>query len=314
MIVNDNSQDVHYWIERFEHKTDLLIFESSAKLPDDETKRDQAVERLKRMCLLSSVGKDGYKLLKSLSWPDRVRDKSYEDLKRLLQTKLAPPVNTASEQYKFSLCKQQESESLSAFLARIKDKASLCAFGDQFQNMVRNRFICGIRASGIRMQLLSSCEETTTVDRIFELAVMKEQANLDNNVMATVNVVDRQRQNFKPRGNHFNQTNKNYPRSKTKPQYKIICQYCKRPGHFVKDCWKLARKEKSHNVEANLFNSHSEIDTVSYSNNVFSVDQLPICNTNSLFGDRFSSRPLLDINICGKSLKMELDTGSTIVF
>ena len=74
--------------------------------------------------------------MKSLSWPDHVRDKSYEDLKRLLQTKLAPPVNTASEQYKFSLCKQEESESLSAFLARIKDKASLCAFGDQFQNMV----------------------------------------------------------------------------------------------------------------------------------------------------------------------------------
>ena len=75
--------------------------------------------------------------------------------------------------------------------------------------MVRNRFICGIRSSGIRMQLLSLCEETTTVDQIFELAF----------------------------------------------------------------CWKLARKEnKSHNVEANSFNSHSEIDTVSYSNNVFSVD------------------------------------------
>ena len=45
-------------------------------------------------------------------------------------------------------------------------------------------------------------------------------------------------------------------------------------------------------------------------NNVFSVDQLPICN--SLFGDKFSSRLLLDIKICGKSLKMELDTGSTL--
>ena len=39
LIVNDNSQDVHDWIERFELKTDLFIFESSAKLPDDETKR-----------------------------------------------------------------------------------------------------------------------------------------------------------------------------------------------------------------------------------------------------------------------------------
>ena len=59
------------------------------------------------------------------------------------------------------------------------------------------------------MQLLSSCEETTTFDRIFELAVMKQQASLDNNVMATVNVVDRQKQNFKPRGNQFNQTDFN---------------------------------------------------------------------------------------------------------
>ena len=52
LIVNDNSQDVHDWIERFELKADLLIFESSANLPDDETKRDQAVERLKRTYLL----------------------------------------------------------------------------------------------------------------------------------------------------------------------------------------------------------------------------------------------------------------------
>ena len=52
LIVNDNSPDVHDWIERFELKTDLLIFESSAKLLDDETNRDQAVERLKRTYLL----------------------------------------------------------------------------------------------------------------------------------------------------------------------------------------------------------------------------------------------------------------------
>ena len=52
LIVNDNSQDVYDWIERYELKTDLLIFESSAKLPDDEAKRDQAVEKLKRTYLL----------------------------------------------------------------------------------------------------------------------------------------------------------------------------------------------------------------------------------------------------------------------
>ena len=84
---------------------------------------------------------------------ERFRDMQLMSLYRLcrdivrLLTKLAPPVNAASEQYKFSLCKEEESESLSAFLARIKD-----TFGDQFQNMVRNIFICGIRSSGIRMQ------------------------------------------------------------------------------------------------------------------------------------------------------------------
>ena len=52
LIVDDNSQDVYDWIERFELKTDLSVFESSAKLPDDETKRDQAVERLKHTYLL----------------------------------------------------------------------------------------------------------------------------------------------------------------------------------------------------------------------------------------------------------------------
>ena len=46
LIVNDNSQDVHDWIEPFELKTDLLIFESSAKLPDDETKRESSSRKV----------------------------------------------------------------------------------------------------------------------------------------------------------------------------------------------------------------------------------------------------------------------------
>jgi hypothetical protein len=42
----------------------------------------------------------------------------------------------------------------------------------------------------------------------------------------------------------------------------VICHYCKKPGHFIKDCRVLKKKEQANNVEENLVAVISEVNMV----------------------------------------------------
>jgi hypothetical protein len=57
--------------------------------------------------------------------------------------------------------------------------------------------------------------------------------------------------------------------SKTGPKKKnnnfkknVICHYCKKPGHFIKDCRVLTKKEQANNVEENLIAVIFEVNMV----------------------------------------------------
>lgn len=89
-----------------------------------------------------------------------------------------------------------------------------CEFGDNYDMMVRNRFICGIKSERIRATLLTDSDNETTLDQVFQKAVTKEQATQSNVAMnSTVNAVRRAKFNpeyRKKQGNKssgFKQTN-----------------------------------------------------------------------------------------------------------
>ena len=73
------------------------------------------------------------------------------------------------------------------FMARIKEAATKCEFNNQYDNMVRNRFITGLRDGKIRTSLISDAacaDKKLSADDMLEKALAKENANLSNTAMS----------------------------------------------------------------------------------------------------------------------------------
>ena len=189
IIDNDDPHVVVNWIERLECAVDIALFSNDDKLPTGEDEKKTKVDEMKRTYLLSCLGPSSYKLLKSYCIPESPADKKYDDLVEILKTKLSPGTNVVSEQYKFSMIKQESTETLACFMARVKESASSCSFGTQFDTMVRNRFITGLRDDKIRTSLLSEAKADTTSDQIFDKALVKQRANQSSRDMNGVNSV-----------------------------------------------------------------------------------------------------------------------------
>ena len=165
---------------------EIAMFSNDDKLPPDAEQKKAKVAEMKQTYLLSCMGASSYKLLKSYCFPDSPSEKTNKQLIDILKTKLARGTNVVSEQYEFSLIKQ---ETLACFMARVMESASACAFQTQFDSMVRNRFITGLQDDKIRASLLSEARADTTSEHIYEKALEKQRANQSSRDMNNVNSV-----------------------------------------------------------------------------------------------------------------------------
>lgn len=271
-----NSEDpnvVSNWIERLEQMVNIAIFHAASNLPTDETAKAAKIEEVKRSYLLSSLGSTAYKLLKSYCAPDLPTTKTFAQLLAILKAKLAPPPNSVSEQYRFSLVKQEDNETLAVFMGRIREAAVNCGFGNLYSMMVKNRFMGGLRSERIRTALLSDCNPETTMDQVYQKAVLKEQASQSNSAMnpsSSVNAVGRKtftpnynrsggKNHFPPKSNHS--PSNNTPKSSVTCDKCTLrghvaancftkCRFCKKQGHIKKQCPKL-HKRNAHQVGTN---------------------------------------------------------------
>ena len=84
---------------------------------------------------------------------------SYQALTDAVLAHFRPTVNTTSERYKFRQLRQQDHESITAFVGRLRSKVELCDFGSNkvdtvVNGQVRDQLIVGLRAAEIRKELL----------------------------------------------------------------------------------------------------------------------------------------------------------------
>lgn len=142
---------------------------------------NDVVEEKRVAMLITLIGPDTYRILKSLVIPAEPKKKKYEELVAALTNYFAPTVNVIAERYKFQQCVQASSESISDYIVALKTSAQSCKFENFLDDALRDRFVAGIQSSGLRALLLK--EKDLKFQSACALALNFEMAESGNSTL-----------------------------------------------------------------------------------------------------------------------------------
>ena len=135
-----------------------------------------SVQQNKRVpILLSSIGSTTYSLLSGLVAPTLPKDKSFAEIKAVLQKHFEPKRAIIAERFHFHKRDQSAGESVAEYDAALRKLATHCKFGNYLEEALRDRFVCGLRNEGIQRRLLAETELPLT--KAMEMALSMESAD-----------------------------------------------------------------------------------------------------------------------------------------
>ena len=91
-------------------------------------------------------------LLKNLCDSDNPNTKTFTRLTQILQGHYEPAPIVIAERHKFWTASQEESESVSEFVVRLKKLASICSFSEFLSQALRDRLVSGLDSKMSRTQ------------------------------------------------------------------------------------------------------------------------------------------------------------------
>jgi hypothetical protein len=280
-------------------------------------------ETLRVPSFLAIVGAKTYGLLKNIVSPQKPAELTYEQILDHLNRHLNPKPSIIAERFRFHKRDQRSSESIMTYVAELRKLSIHCNFGDNLNDTLRDRFVCGIKNEGTQKKLLA--EQTLTFDNAVKIAHAMETAGRDAVELreqrvpsATVHKLGNKSQGKgKP---HFKQS-KSSPQTApqatfSKPCWRCggshsvsqcrhtnsVCNYCTKTGHIEKACIKkkkdFARKQGAkvkyvdEQENDDLFEPMLHVHSI---NNVNKIDPI-----------------MLHPSIQGHTFAMELDTRSSV--
>ena len=131
----------------------------------------------KASILLAVCGTQAYKLLRSLVPDNKLEGVSFEELSKLLKDHYDPPPSTIVQRFHFNSRSRKPSESISEYMAALRDLARHCDYGANLSEMLRDRLVCGVNHRGIQRKLLA--ESGLTYDSAIKTALAIEASERD---------------------------------------------------------------------------------------------------------------------------------------
>ena len=297
---DSDKEDIISYCERFEQ------FFDANKIAD---------EKQQRAIFLSSVGPQLYKLARTLAG-NKPHEKSYQQLKDLLVGHLKPRPNIISQRYRFFRRDRAPNETVSEFIAALRDLSEFCEFGTELNVYLRDRFVCGINEQKMLQKLLSISNASLTLDKALECAIAIEAAMKDSKLIQglvqnppeTVLKLGASKLKCYRCGDSKHLADKCPFKSK-------ICYGCKKPGHLKRNC-----RERQGDGSERAPNSGgcNRVDAdVSVTNESQDEDSYLELSTLSLYmlRNEFAGRKpvIISVKINEKlDTNMEVDTGAAV--
>ena len=132
------------------------------------------VEAKKKGTLLTIIGGEAYKLLRSLTEPNKPSEKSYDQIVTILEAHLNPKPIVISERWKFYQRNKNTGEPFKDYLAVLRRLP--------LDEAIRDKFVCGLINPSIRKRLLT--EDNLTLDTAIKLAISLEFSTQENEMMS----------------------------------------------------------------------------------------------------------------------------------
>ncbi|XP_059413408.1 uncharacterized protein K02A2.6-like [Carassius carassius] len=183
---------------------------------------------------LSVMGAPTYGLLRSLIAPAKPGAMDYNDIVSTLQAHFTPKPIVIAERFRFHKRNQAEGESIAQYVAVLKRLAENCEFGDNLNDALRDRLVCGLSSESIQRKLLT--EMTLTYQKAVDIAmsmeaVSRESQHLSNalkvNAMSLSSASSREKCYRCGKSNHM----------ESECFYKEQqCHNCARRGHISRMC------------------------------------------------------------------------------
>ena len=292
---------------------------------------DISSKKRKKALLLHYAGTEVFEIHETL---ENTGDESaYDETKKALETYFKPRVNKEFEIYEFRQMKQLLTESVDQFATRLRQKAAHCGFSEgksaeeiksHTDAEIKSQIIQGCKSKELRQKVLREDMDLAALlktARTMELSkqqadTMGKNDDLDQPEGAT-NAIRKPKTKY---GKKFTKsptphkqkavTNRicrqcggNYPHATRCPAIGEICNYCKKPNHFVSQCRKRKRKEQK--VKNVTENTHTDEDDDESSDECAFGIQAKVTKIHNKL-------PYYDITINGKKTKILIDTGSSI--
>ena len=276
---------------------------------------------------LNSIGTRAYELLRSLLTPTLPQTLDYTELVGLLREHYEPQPLVIAEGFHFHRCNQRETESISEYVAELRRLSTHCDFKSYLSEALRDRLVCGLCSDSIQRSLLA--QKDLTLQKAVEIAQGMEAADSNaKSLKETSSAV------FKVHAQKGAARGASTPRHQASNNSSNPCYCCGRTNHDQRNCRfrgatchhyqkkgliaTVCRSKKNANGQqkhfkhlshqANFVNAHSTTtrdDSVSgdSTENIIRIARV----------DEPSAQPFkAELNVNGKSLSMEFDTGASV--
>ncbi|CAM1308578.1 Uncharacterised protein r2_g1856 [Pycnogonum litorale] len=281
--------------------------------------------------LLSLVGPKTYNVLKGLCCPTLPSACSLPTLANYLKSHFSPKRSVILSRYTFNSCVQLQNESISDFVASLKKLVGPCQYASQQEEMLRDRFVVGLKDKSIQIRLLAE-PDSLTFQKALELACALELADKGvkdirgNSTSMAVHGVNHSKHSDSNSNTRLTCYSCGGPHLRSKCKFRnYICNKCHLQGHLSKVCRRVnadnsrvnATPPKVHQKNTKYTGSKtikthavSEINNSNYTHPSSEDGDIQLYHVTSVHASTNKKGIRIPVLIQGKEVDFELDTGS----
>ena len=187
--------------------------------------------------MLSYAGKEARKVYKTLQW-DTPGDKKFDKVMEAFRKYCSPRKHILYERYTFWHIQQEDTESIDAYLTRIKLKLDTCEYPAEVrQELTRDKFVFGVNNDHLKERLLH--EENLDLGKAVGMAQRTASSKQQIKEMSThseVNLVQRSRSRGQVSQAAYCGNCGRQHKPRQCPAYGQECSFCHKANHFARVC------------------------------------------------------------------------------